>query len=305
MNQEFLYIIILIFIGYLLKRFNILKEKDGEVISRIIFNLTLPTLIIVTFHSVKIEPSLLMISGIVFLFALISITLAYFIFKKEERELKGTLLMLFPGYNVGLFAFPLVEAIWGAEGLLYFGMFDVGNAFVVFGIAYIVISYYSEDGLTLKPIAILKKLSNSIPLMTYIIASILNYCHIQFPSTIIEVSTIISKANLPLSLILLGLYLNFHFEKQYNKPMIKFLLYRYSFGLLIGLTFYFLLPFDQMFRNTVLLGFLLPVGLSALPFAIEFKYTTSRFIGTLSNMTIVISIIILYVFTNFILVKGV
>lgn len=305
MNQAFLYILILILIGYLLKRMNVLKEKDGEVISRIIFNITLPALVIVTFHSVKIEPSLMMLSGMVLLYGFISITLAYFVFKREERELRGTLMMLAPGYNVGLFAFPLVEAIWGAEGLLYFGMYDVGNALVVFGISYIAGSYFSEEGLTLKPIGILKKLSKSIPLMTYIIASILNYTQIQLPSTIIEVATTISKANLPLSLLLLGLYLNFHFEKQYIRPMIKFLLYRYGFGIIFGLTFYYFLPYDQMFRITVLLGLLLPVGLSGLPFAHEFKYKTTRFIGTLSNMTIVISIIILYLFANFILVKGV
>lgn len=42
MNQEFLYIIIIIALGYLLKRLNILQEKDGVVISKIIFKITLP-----------------------------------------------------------------------------------------------------------------------------------------------------------------------------------------------------------------------------------------------------------------------
>jgi hypothetical protein len=37
MNQEFLFIDIIIAFGYLLKRLNILQEKDGEVISKIIF----------------------------------------------------------------------------------------------------------------------------------------------------------------------------------------------------------------------------------------------------------------------------
>ncbi|MDF2789293.1 MAG: Membrane transport protein, partial [Neobacillus sp.] len=52
MNQEFLYIIIIIAFGYLLKRLNILQEKDGEVISKIIFKITLPALVLVTFDSV-------------------------------------------------------------------------------------------------------------------------------------------------------------------------------------------------------------------------------------------------------------
>lgn len=134
MNQEFLYIIIIIALGYLLKRVNILKEKDGEVISKIIFKITLPALVLVTFDSVKIETSLILLPVIVLVYGIITAFLGFIVFKNEERELKGSLLMLSSGFNVGLFAFPLVYAIWGIEGLTYFSMFDVGTSFVVFGI---------------------------------------------------------------------------------------------------------------------------------------------------------------------------
>ena len=142
MNQELFYIIIIIALGYLLKRLNILRETDGVTISRIIFNITLPALVIVSLNSVKIEASLIMLPIIVALFGMLSFILAYFVFRKEDKELKGTLMMLASGYNVGLFIFPIVEAVWGAEGLLYFGMFDVGNSILVFGLVYIVGSYF-------------------------------------------------------------------------------------------------------------------------------------------------------------------
>lgn len=301
MNQEFLFLLLLIVVGYVFKRLNLLKEKDGEAMGRIIFNITLPALIIVTFDTVKIEPSLLLLTVIVLIYGIISLCLAWLVFRKEEKELKGTLLMLAPGYNVGIFAFPLVQTIWGAEGLAYFGMFDAGNAFILFGIVYIIGSYYSKEGLTLKPKIILKKFGTSIPLMTYFIVSILNYCHLHLPSAVIDFATILSKANMPLSFLLLGLYLNFKFEKLYIKPMIKFLLFRYGTGLLFGVILYFLLPFNEMFKYTILIGLLLPIGASILPFALEFKYSTTRFIGTLTNVTIIISMLILYLFANFIL----
>ena len=302
MNQEFLYIIIIIALGYLLKRLNILKEKDGEVISKIIFKISLPALVLVTFDSVKIETSLILLPVIVLIYGLITACLGLLVFKNEERELKGSFLML-SGFNVGLFAFPLVFAIWGMEGLTYFSMFDVGTSFVVFGIAYILGSYFSAEGLKLKPIEILKKLGKSIPLMTYLIASILNFSHIQLPDTIINVASTISKANMPLSLLLLGLYLNFKLDKQFIKPMLKFLTFRYGLGLLFGFGLYLFLPYNQMYRFTVLIGLLLPVAASALTFAVEFKYSASstRLIATISNITILISIAILYTFANFIL----
>jgi malate permease and related proteins len=177
MNQEFLYIIIIIAFGYLLKRLNILQEKDGEVISKIIFKITLPALVLVTFDAVEIETSLILLPVIVLVYGIITATLGLLVFKNEDRELKGSLLMLSSGFNVGLFAFPLVYAIWGIDGLTYFSMFDVGASFVVFGICFILGSYFSEEGLRLNPMEILKKLGKSIPLMTYLIASILNLIH--------------------------------------------------------------------------------------------------------------------------------
>jgi hypothetical protein len=302
MNQEFLYIIIIIALGYLLKRLTILKEKDGEVISKIIFKISLPALVLVTFDSVKIETSLILLPVIVLIYGLITACLGVLVFKNEDRELKGSFLML-SGFNVGLFAFPLVFAIWGMEGLTYFSMFDVGTSFVVFGIAYILGSYFSGEGLKLKPKEILKKLGKSIPLMTYLIASILNFSHIQLPDTIIHVASTISKANMPLSLLLLGLYLNFKLDKQFIKPMLKFLTFRYGLGLLFGFGLYLILPYNQMYRFTILIGMLLPVAASALTFAVEFKYSTNstRLIATISNITILISIAILYIFANFIL----
>ncbi len=302
MNQEFLYIIIIIAFGYLLKRFNILQEKDGEVISKIIFKITLPALVLVTFDSVKIETSLIILPIIVLVYGIITACLGLFVFKNEERELKGSLLMLSSGFNVALFAFPLVYVIWGIDGLTYFSMFDVGASFVVFGICFILGSYFSEEGLRLNPMEILKKLGKSIPLMTYLIASILNLIHIQLPDIIINVASKISGANMPLSLLLLGLFLNFKFDKQFIKPMIKFLSFRYGLGLIVGLVLYFILPFDIMFRYTILIGLLLPVAASALTFAVEFKYSTNstRFIATMSNITILVSIVILYIFANFI-----
>ncbi|SDM35827.1 AEC family transporter [Bacillus sp. OK048] len=302
MNQEFLYIIFIVTLGYLLKRFKILQEKDGEVIAKIIFKITLPALVLVTFDKVKIETSLMLLPIIVILYGIITTFFGLLFFKNEERERKGSFLMLSSGFNVGLFAFPLVFAIWGMNGLTYFSMFDVGASFIVFGIAYILGSYFSEEGLNLNLVEIIKKLGKSIPLMTYLIASILNLSQIHLPEILINVANTLSGANMPLSLLLLGIYLNFNLEKQKIKPVLKYLTFRYSCGLLFGIALFYFLPYDQMFRYTVLIGLLLPAAASAITFAVEFKYSTEsiRLIATISNITIVISIVILYIFANII-----
>lgn len=303
MHQEFLYILLIIALGYLLKHLNILKESDGEVISKIIFNISLPALVLVTFDTVKIETSLIYLPAIALLYGWIAAVLGLFVFKNEERELKGSFLMLSSGFNVGLFGYPLVFAIWGMEGLTHFGMFDVGNSLLVFGVSYIFGSYFSRGELKLNPVEILKRLGKSIPLMTYILASVLNFCQIRLPDALIQVAGTISGANIPLSLLLLGLYLNFSFDRQLLKPILKFLTFRYGLGLLMGVGLYFLLPQDPLFRYTVLIGLLLPVASSALTYAVEFKYSigAARLIAAIANITILVGVIILYIFANFVL----
>ncbi len=44
----------------------------------------------------------------------------------------GSVGMMTGAMNIGLFAYPLIEVIWPKTGLIYFGMADIGGAFVMF-----------------------------------------------------------------------------------------------------------------------------------------------------------------------------
>src|SRR5690625_6842627 len=84
-NQQFFISIIIIGLGYIFKRTGLLKETDGPTISNIIFKLTLPALIIVSFHDIELEPSLmiLFLVGLGFGFVLVY---AGFIFLKIDYK---------------------------------------------------------------------------------------------------------------------------------------------------------------------------------------------------------------------------
>ncbi|HZH59257.1 MAG TPA: AEC family transporter [Metabacillus sp.] len=296
-NMQFLYCVLIISLGYILKRGNIIKEKDGEGLSRIIFNLTLPSLIIITFSDITLESSLFLLILIGFLYGILIGAIGLFLFRKKQRDVKGMLGMMIPGFNIGLFAYPLVEVIFGKEGITYFGMLDVGNAFIVFGVSYLIGSFFSKEEVKFDFKTVVSKMSKSIPLMTYIFAVVINLVGLTLPSVVLDVAEIISAANMPLSLLLLGIYLNFTFDKSYVKLMLQYLCLRYGAGLLLGLLCFFLLPFDEMFKYTLLLGFLLPTSVSVLPYSVEFEYN-QKFVGTLSNLTIVISFILLWLLAN-------
>jgi predicted permease len=71
---------------------------------------------------VKIEADLLLLPVFCISFSAISMTIAGLLFKSQTKRLRGLLTMASGGFNLGLFAFPLIEGIWGPQGwslLLY------------------------------------------------------------------------------------------------------------------------------------------------------------------------------------------
>ncbi|MFS0774543.1 AEC family transporter [Neobacillus sp. 3P2-tot-E-2] len=299
-NDQFIFSIIIITLGYLLKRKNIIKESDGDAISRIVFNLTLPCLIMISFNNIKIDFSLIFIMINGFVYGIFLAFLGFLVFKKESRRIKGMMMMIVPGFNIGLFAYPLVEGIWGQEGIKYFGMFDMGNAFIVFGLTYLIGSFYSSDKNSFEFKQVFFKMSRSIPLLTYISICTISIIGLQLPSVILDVAGVISKANMPLSLVLLGIYLDFSLDKSYFNKILKYLTLRYAVGLSVGLFSFFVLPFDNMFRYTILLALILPMSFSALVYAVQFNYD-KKLIGTVSNLTILISFVLLWGIGNLLL----
>jgi predicted permease len=292
-NDQFLLSMLIIIVGYVFKNTNLIREEDGECLSRIIFNITLPALIINTFNTIVIDFSLILITIIGIVYGLFMALLGVFVFKNEDKKTRGMLSMLVPSFNIGLFAYPLVEAIWGHEGIKYFGMFDVGNSLVVFGVSYIVAGYFSSESSDLNFTSISSKLLKSIPLLSYIIVFCLAVSDLHFPGIVLDFTKILARANMPLSLLLLGIYLSFSLDAKHLKNIIKVLAVRYLTGLAVGTTFFFIMPFDKMFKYTMLIGFLLPIPTAVIQYAIEFDYD-QKFVGTVANITILLSFFLVW-----------
>lgn len=294
-------IILLIVLGYVLKKLKFFKATDGSVLATLVLNVTLPSLVIVNLNGSNLDLSLGWLPVIMLTYGIIAKVLVIWIFsRKYNNQVRGTVGMMAASVNIGLFAYPLVEQIWPKTGLIYFGMLDIGAAIIMFGITYFVGNYYSNGSNQFDFKSMGLKLITTVPLMTYIIMFILNVLNIKLPEKSIDFFEILSHANMPLSMILLGIFLNFKIEKAYLPIVVKYLIFHYGFGLIMGLIMYFLLPFeDDMIKTTLLVGWLLPIGVTVLTYGISFKYKTLPIIGMVSNLSIVISIVILYVFQLF------
>ncbi|SKU20785.1 auxin efflux carrier [Mycobacteroides abscessus subsp. abscessus] len=294
MTEQFIIIILLIALGYLLKRINFIKSADSQVLSTLVLNVTLPSLVIVNLNSANLDLSFSILPIMMLIYGILAKVIMVALFRKYDNHVKGSVGMMAASLNIGLFAYPLVETIWPKNGMIYFGMADIGGAIIMFGVTYFVGSYYSEgsDQFNFKFLG--KKLISSVPLVTYIVMFILNMANIHLPKASIDFFTIISKANMPLSMILLGIMLSFRIEKQFLPIAVKYLIVHYGLGCIAGLLVHFFLPTsDDMIKTTLLITWLLPVGVAIIPYSIQFKYKTLPLVGMVTNISIVISIIII------------
>lgn len=297
-NYIFLLSLTIISIGFVLKKFKIISEENGKTIAKVVFNVTLPALILSVISSIEITPSLGLITLISFLYCIPIIVLSLIIFRNYSREVKGLIFMSVIGFNVGHFAYPLIQGIWNEEGLKYIAMFDIGNAIVIFVICYVLGLIYSpknnyENKKELVK-SIIFKLLKSAPLLSYLIALILNLMNITLPLFVSDLLEILSRANMALTLLLLGIFLNFKFDRSQWKNVCFILIIRYSFGLVIGLLLFFILPFELLYRGILAIALILPIGLAIIPFTVEFSYN-EKVAGTVTNLTIIISFVMMWI----------
>ena len=203
MTEQFVIIILLIALGYFLKRMNYLKATDSQVLSTLVLNVTLPSLVIVNLNSAKLDVSFSILPIMMIIYGIVAKIIVIWFFRKYDNHMRGSVGMMTGSMNIGLFAYPLVEAIWPSKGMIYFGMVDIGGAIIMFGITYFVGSYYSEgsDQFNFKFLG--KKLVQSVPLVTYMIMFGLNMSHIHIWQPAIDFFSVLSKANMPLSLSLI------------------------------------------------------------------------------------------------------
>lgn len=293
-NNVFIITLGIITLGYLIKRFEFVTEKDGKVISKFLMHTTFPALMIVSTARINFEPSLILSPLLCIVLSVFMTVVGWFVFKNYPTQLRAILTMGCGGMNVGLFAFPIIEGIWGRDGLVYIAMFDIGNTVIVFGLIYTIGSYFATKGqgkVSIK--AILQKIASLPPLHGMVIGLTINALDVELSPIVFDFLDVLAKANKPLVLLLMGIYMSFELEKKIVWAISKVLIIRYFFGIVAVALIYYLIPEASMYRNVILVCVVLPVGMTLLPFSDEFNFD-SRIAGAMVNVSLLISFVLMW-----------
>jgi malate permease and related proteins len=296
-NTVFLTALSIIFIGYFLKRKNIITENEGKVITKLLMHTTFPALMFITILRVHFEWNLLLLPLIAFSFSLIAMATAKYIFKDFPQNTKAVLIMTSGGFNLGLFAYPLIEGIWGQAGMVYAAMFDFGNAFAIFGLIYGTGVFMSEkhQGASIKENIkkSLVKIFTLLPFQAVLLGAFCNLGSVPIPQFVIDILDILAKGNKVIVLLIMGIYMNVSMTPELWKKVSQVLAIRYFWGLLLGFLFYYFLPVEQLYRNVLLIVLIIPIGMTIIPYSNELGYDT-ELAGSLVNISMLISFVMMW-----------
>lgn len=292
-NLQLLVSTAIIAIGWVLRR-TLLGEADTLALIKVVFNVTLPALVIHTLGRATLDPSLALLPLLAVAHGLFMAALAALVlFRGRPRRERGELSMLMPGLNIGLFAYPFVEGSLGQAALPILGMFDVGVAFCAFGISFALASHYAQEEGAVDWRGILGRVARSVPMIAYAASLAVGLAGLRWPELLLEVAAVPARANRPLALLLLGMTLDFRSGAGRWGDVARALGARYAVGLTAGIALFLWLPQDPLFRAVVLVCFALPPPLIPLSYAVQFGYD-HRFVGLLQNVANVVSYALLW-----------
>lgn len=260
--------LIMIVLGYGLKRIGLFSLKDSELLGKLILKITLPMTIVSNFRTLQLDASFLTSIGLGFGVNFAVIGLILFITRKMAPPKRAFYMINTAGYNIGLCTLPYLQSFFAPEAVAVVCMFDVGNAIMCFGITFTIAMMISKGRGNVSRGEIVRTLFSSMPFVTYLIMITLCALNLRLPSPVYDIAGMIGQANGFLAMILIGIL----FEPKINKSELRDMLGVFSLRMVTGTIFavliYQFLPLPLLHRQVLCVVVFSPI-LSVAPLYTE------------------------------------
>lgn len=286
--------IAIILLGFGLKCKGFFKKEDFYIISKICVKITLTAAIVVNFSGRELEYSMLILTVFGLGFGILMMTLGYVLNRAHGREAQAFAVLNSSGCNIGNFALPFAQNFLGPVGVMAVSLFDVGNSFICLGGAFSIASMVKEGNkqFSIKPI--LRSVSKSVPLLTYIIMTVLCALHINLPAPVVEFAGIIGNANAFMAMLMIGVGFSLSGDSEQIGAILRIMLPRYGLGLLLSISCFLFLPLPLEYRQALAILFLAPIASAAPGFTAEMggDYGLASAVNSISILVSIVLIVI-------------
>lgn len=259
---------ILVVIGIIATRLKVITDGARKGIADLVFDVTLPLLIITTFVRLEMTPEILLNSGLVFLFAYLALAVMYGSGDLSARimGLRGNQRAVFINHhmfgNIVFLGFPLMDALFpGGEGLLYAAVFQLASNSVMWTFGVWV--FLRGNGGNRREIW--KNLLNPNTI-AFFVGLLVMFIRIRVPDVIYDPLHGLGRSTIYLSMLYIGAMLvRTHVKGIFRKKHIfllsfnKLLLVPFVLAILVNLLTWWLFPgFGETARRVLLLESAMP-----------------------------------------------
>lgn len=258
---------LMIIVGMFLKRFDVLKEEHSSVLSKIVLNISLPSLIFMNIATANITGDMIYLPIFSFGLSFICMIIA-FIYSKLRGYSKvktWTIIILLSLMNTAFIGYPIVLGVFGKEGFLYAIFYDMAVAilFVIFGILLSTIFGGNKRD-------VLKNGLTFIPLWSIIFGVLFNIFNIPLGYVFENILTYLGNSAIPLIMLSLGLTINVHDFRSYLSDTIFISVSRLLLAPIILFLILSSLNFDGLMLQVSVLQAAMPTAMNALVLAITY-----------------------------------
>jgi len=196
---------IVVLIGAIAAKFKVLTIDSKDMLSKVIFNISLPLMLFTNFFRLEATPRLiansltiLAISGFVVFFLLLVGWLTAKAFRLQGSEAAVFKVHAMFGNTIFL-GFPLITALYGVEGLLYASMFQLVSTIIMWTAGVIILSH--GNGTSWKKSLGKVFNPNTIATVAGLVCFILS---VKLPDILLKPLTELGSANTWLSMLYIG-----------------------------------------------------------------------------------------------------
>lgn len=281
--------LIIFLVGFILKKVNIIKKEDCDLLLKLVFYAAGPSLALTSLSSIALRANLilLVVSMSLIIFSTFGIAGLILKYLKINNIQKGVFLIATMIMNTS-FIIPFVLSVFDKSGIAMFLLIDAVMGIFTYSLIYFIAVKYGGGKKSSKLIR--QKLLFSVPLWAIIIALILNMFNISIPAPIHN--TLILLGNLASPLIMLSLGGYFSFRMIQLKYSIAAVILRMFGGIFLGLLFSYLLHLEGVARELVLLASAAPAGFNTLTFS-SLEKLDKEFAASIISISILVALIVI------------
>lgn len=196
---------VVVFIGVIAAWMKVLTVSAKDMLSKVIFNISLPLMLFTNFLKLEATPKLLAnsfivlsVSAFVILFMLFAGWVMTRVFKIKGREAAVFKAHSMFGNTIFL-GFPLITALYGVEGLLYASMFQLVSNLIMWTLGVVVLTH--GDGQSWKKSIVRVLNPNTVATLSGLLFFILS---IKLPPLLVKPLSELGSANTWLSMLYIG-----------------------------------------------------------------------------------------------------